>query len=409
MMVAEPDSPMTKFGRARTLLTVPMLKENKLVGAIGIYRQEVRPFTDKQIDLVQNFAAQAVIAIENTRLLSELRENLLQQQTATADVLKVISRSRSICRPCSTRWPTRRAVCEADIGANMRDERRRSIATLHATTSRRFRVNGRSYPLLRDRGTLLAASSLMARSRISLMRWPIRTYILTRSAKAGLRTILGVPLLREGTPGRRHGHLIAGVRPFTAGRSSWCTNFADQAVIAIENVRLFDEVQARTDDLAESLQQQTATADVLKVISRSAFNLQTVLEHAGPIGGAAVRSRTWPHHATPGDTFYRTVASYGYPPEFIEFMPRTRSAQVVGTVHRAALIEGRVVQIPDVLADPEYTFTEARRLGGIPYHAWRADAARGRRRSALSRCHARRCAHSPTSRSNWSRPSPTRR
>src|SRR5262245_46726330 len=254
---------------ARTLLLVPMLKERELVGTIGIYRTEVRPFSDKQIELLQNFAAQAVIAIENTRLLNELRESL-QQQTATADVLKVISRSAfDLQAVLDTLVESAARLCEADMAAisrPMRDSFEHLTSYGYSPAHREYM---QTHPIPSGRGSVSGRTVLEGK----VVHIPdIRAdpnYTLIDRERFNVRTMLGVPLLREGTA---IGVIVlqrSTVRPFTDKQIELATTFADQAVIAIENVRLFDEVQARTRDLSESLEQQTATSEVLRVITRS--------------------------------------------------------------------------------------------------------------------------------------------
>jgi two-component system NtrC family sensor kinase len=255
---------LVRLAGARTVLAVPMMKENELVGAIVIYRQEVQPFVEKQIELVQNFASQAVIAIENTRLFNELRESL-QQQTATADVLKVISRSTfDLQTVLQTLVESAGRLCDADKALITREKDGAFYRTEAYGFSPDFMEYIKNVPIETDRGSAAGRSLLEGRAVHIADALADPEYTIFEARSLGdFRTVLAVPMLRESTP---IGVLIltrSEVRPFTDKQIELVSTFADQAAIAIENVRLFQNVEARTRELAKSLEDLRATQDRL--------------------------------------------------------------------------------------------------------------------------------------------------
>ena len=281
-MTVEPGfSPMVlQYERARTVLAVPLLRETNLVGVITIWRREVQPFTEQQIALVQTFADQAAIAIENTRLLTELRVSL-QQQTATADVLKVISRSTfDLHGVLNTLVESAVRLCEADIGHIARPNEGGFLQTqAYFGMSTELKDELERTPFKPGRGSVISRA-LLERTTVQILDPQTDPeYKLSKAQRVGgYRTVIAAPLLREGAPIGVFGLGRYSVRPFTDKQMELLATFADQAVIAIENVRLFDEVQARTRDLSEALEQQTATSEVLRTISSAPGELEPVFE-----------------------------------------------------------------------------------------------------------------------------------
>ena len=354
--------------RVRSLILAPMLKEAELIGVIGIYRTEVRPFADKQIALVQNFANQAVIAIENARLLNELR-GALERQTATSEVLQVISSSSGDLEPVfETMLANAVRICDAKFGNIYRwDDDQLHLIAMHNTPPAFAEARRRS-PHRRVDMNRAATRMLETKAPVQVIDAAAQPGYLDRSDLAvveavelgGVRTLLGVPMLKENELIGAFTLYRQEVRPFTEKQIALLTNFAAQAVIAIENARLLNELRQRTTDLTErtadlteALEQQTATSEVLQVISSSPGDLQSVfqamLEKAVRICDAKFGSiLRWDNEVA------HLVATHNAPPAFAEARRRSQNPANPKTSFGRMVATKAVVHVADAAAEPGY-------------------------------------------------------
>jgi signal transduction histidine kinase len=359
-----------EMGGARTQLMAALRKDNTLLGMFVIYRQEVRPFTDKQIALLQNFAAQAVIAMENARLITETRE-ALEQQTATAEVLGVINSSPGDVKPVfDAILEKAHNLCGAPCGSLQLFDGEQFRAVADRGLPGRFAAMLREgyHPdvnALRrqmfgpDRGV-----QQIANFEDLLRSAPDDPVVRAGVEIAHLGTVLFVPLHKDNA---FVGRIVAArqeVRPFTDKQIALLQNFAAQAVIAMENARLITELRQRTGDLQESLEYQTATSDVLKVISRSGAELEPVLDMLVETAARLCEADKSMIYRL-NDGVYKMAASFGFDPEYKAFITRNPIVPTRGTLTGRTVLEQRPVYIEDAATDPEYTWAESQQRGNL--------------------------------------------
>ena len=350
---------LQEISGSRTVLATPLMREDTSIGGILIRRTEVKPFTDKQIALLKTFADQAVIAIENVRLFNELKESL-EQQTSTSEILGVIASSPTDIQPVlDVVAETAARLCDATDAVIHRidGDKLLSVANYGLLPTRRAEV--RPIPMDRDS---IPGRTVLDRKTLHIhdvAAFPESDLPATYARSLGVRTMLSTPLMREGIPiGTIHIRRME-VRPFTEKQIQLLETFASQAVIAIENVRLFKELEARTRELAQSVGELRALGEVGQAVS-STLDLQTVLSTI--VRHAVQLSRTdggvvYEYDETSEEFHLR--ASHLMEAEVIEALQATPVRSGQGATGRAATMRAPV-QLPDILSEQEFTGTKVR-------------------------------------------------
>jgi signal transduction histidine kinase len=361
----------TEILEFRSVLAVPMLRDGHPIGAVSVGKAVTGPFPDKQIALLQTFADQAVIAIENVRLFTELEEKnraltqahgqvteALEQQTATSEILRVISSSHTDLQPVfGTILQSAGRLCDATFGALQLFDGEELTLDGHYGISPEdvAMLQAEVFPMRPDVGSSIGRAIIRrATVHIEDIRSDPQFKVSTLQTREGYRTALSVPMLRGGVAIGVINLWRRDVRPFSQTHIDMVQTFADQAVIAIENVRLFTELDARNRELGVALEQQTATSELLKVIGRSTFDLQPVFE---TLAENAVRLCEGRATILRFDgQVLRMVVSHNVSVEAKEFFERNPLVPGRHSAAARAALEQRTIHIHDIRTEPEYTY-----------------------------------------------------